>query len=214
MLTISKHRTILNEIIKDIYSDTLLGPILGFKGGTAMYILYNLPRFSVDLDFDLLDFSKKEDVFVRIGKILERYGNIKEKADKKYTLFYLMSYEKGQRSLKVEISKRNLGNRYELKNHLGTPVKVMVPQDMAANKFTALLGRKKLANRDIFDIWFMLKNHWDINLELLEKRTGLKANDYFKNCIDFLEKGLDVNIKKNLIQETIFLLKLRLIGGL
>ncbi len=35
---------------KDIYTDPMIGPILGFKGGTAVYLFYNLNRFSVDLD--------------------------------------------------------------------------------------------------------------------------------------------------------------------
>mgnify|MGYP001561686404 CR=1 FL=1 len=139
-----------------------------------------------------------------------------------------MNYEKGERNVKIEISKRSFGNKYELKNYLGIPIQVMVRQDMAANKFAALLGRRTLANRDIFDVWFMLKNRWDINFELLEERTGLKTNDYLKKCIDFLEKGLDVNIldglgelldnktkvwvKEKLVEDTMFLLNVRLQG--
>ena len=60
-LNITTHRNLLLKILKDIYSDTALGPVLGFKGGTAAYFFYDLPRFSVDLDFDLLDTGKKED---------------------------------------------------------------------------------------------------------------------------------------------------------
>ena len=54
-LDYSKHKSILLQILKDIYSDTSIAPYLGFKGGTAALLFYDLPRNSVDLDFDLLD---------------------------------------------------------------------------------------------------------------------------------------------------------------
>jgi len=58
-LNASIHKNILLQILADIYSDNTIGPFLGFKGGTAAYLFYGLDRFSVDLDFDLLD-KKKE----------------------------------------------------------------------------------------------------------------------------------------------------------
>jgi len=48
--------------------------VLGFKGGTAAMLFYGLPRFSVDLDFDLLDSDKKELVLEKISQLLPRYG--------------------------------------------------------------------------------------------------------------------------------------------
>jgi spore photoproduct lyase len=59
----SNHKTVLIRILKDIFSDPVVGPILGFKGGTAAYLFYSLNRFSVDLNFDLLDLTKKDLVF-------------------------------------------------------------------------------------------------------------------------------------------------------
>lgn len=60
MLNTSIHRNLLLQILKDIYSNITLGPKLGFKGGTAAYLCYGLGRFSVDLDFDLLDEKQKQ----------------------------------------------------------------------------------------------------------------------------------------------------------
>jgi len=34
-VNLAKHKSILVKILKDIYSDPNIGPILGFKGGTA-----------------------------------------------------------------------------------------------------------------------------------------------------------------------------------
>ena len=118
------------EILKAIYSDSLLGPILGFKGETLLYILYGLPRFSVDLDFDLLDPTKENQVLPKIEEINKKIGKVEELTNKRYTLFSLLNYEKGQRNLKIEISKRNLGSTYEVGNYLGFPLQTMVKKDI------------------------------------------------------------------------------------
>ena len=44
-LDIVTHKTMLIRILKDIYTDQDLAPLLGFKGGTAAYLFYNLGRF-------------------------------------------------------------------------------------------------------------------------------------------------------------------------
>ena len=56
----AKHKNILLQILKDIYSDATAAPYLGFKGGTAAHLFYDLNRDSVDLDFDLLDENKEK----------------------------------------------------------------------------------------------------------------------------------------------------------
>lgn len=224
MLTIEKHRTVMLGVLKAIYEDTFLGPILGLKGGTLLYILYDLPRFSVDLDFDLLDQKKEDLILERLGKILNKFGNIEQLISKEYTYFGLINYEKGQQGLKVEISKRNLGSAYEVNNYLGIAIKTMVKPDITANKLTALITRKNPANRDVFDTQFMLKNYWDINWKLVEERNNIKKDQFIKKCINLLEKWPLENvleglgelvddktkywIKENLVKDTIFYLKL------
>ena len=54
-MDINKHKFYMLQILKDIFSDADLADCLGFKGGTALMLFYGLPRFSVDLDFTLLD---------------------------------------------------------------------------------------------------------------------------------------------------------------
>lgn len=55
MLDIAKHKKLLTRILQDIYTDATVGPYLGFKAGAAAHLLYNLNRFTLDLDFDFLD---------------------------------------------------------------------------------------------------------------------------------------------------------------
>ena len=71
------HKSQLIRILKEIYSNPQIGAVMGFKGGTAAFLFYDLDRFSVDLDFDLLDASKKELVFHEVHGILEKFGRLK-----------------------------------------------------------------------------------------------------------------------------------------
>jgi predicted nucleotidyltransferase component of viral defense system len=229
MLDAATHKNILVRILKDIYTNALIGPLLGFKGGTAAYLFYNLNRFSVDLDFDLLDSSKKDQVFEQLKKILEEHGTIKESYEKRYTLFLLLSYnDKNDKShnIKVEVNRRNFGSHYEVKSYLGISMKVMIREDMAAHKMVAMLERIGNANRDIFDTYFFLKNNWPINDQIIENRTGLSMHQFLKKCIHELESMSDRGIlsglgelldakqkgwvKEQLRTETIFLLKIKL----
>ena len=67
MTDINKHKFFLVSILKDIYSDIELANSLGFKGGTAQMLFYDLPRFSVDLDFNLLTPAKSSEIY-EIGR--------------------------------------------------------------------------------------------------------------------------------------------------
>lgn len=226
MLNKNLHRQLLLQILKDIYSDIEISSALGFKGGTAAYLFYELSRFSVDLDFDLLDESKSDIIFARLEKILKEYGVIKDSFHKRFTIFFLLSYGKKEHNIKIEINKRNFGSRYEIKNYLGISIQTMVIEDMFAHKLAALLDRKNVANRDIFDIWFFLKNNFEVNEKIIKTRTGLKLKGYLNKCIKFLDKYNDkyilqgigelidekqkIWIKNKLKSEVLFLLKLRL----
>lgn len=226
MLDIARHKNILVKILKDVYTDTTLGPVLGFKGGTAAYLFYNLSRASLDLDFDMLDETKEDKAFEKIQAIAERYGTIKESRKKRFSLFLLLSYEDHTPNIKIEINRRTFGSRYEVKQYLGISMKVMMREDMFAHKLVAMHERIGTANRDIFDVWFFLKNDWPINKEIVEQRTNMPFDAFIEQCIAALEKlpsrgilsgigellddDLKAWAKENLKSETAFLLKLRL----
>lgn len=225
MIEITKHRYILLQILKDIYSDIKLCSVLGFKGGTAAYLFYELGRFSVDLDFDLLDMEEKDYVFNKIFEIIKEYGEIKEHVEKRNTLFFLLSYKNDSQNIKVEVFKRNFGSRYSINNYLGIPMLVMLKEDMFAHKLVALLEREGKTNRDIYDVWFFLKNNWEINEEIIKIRTDDNLKICLEKCMRILSKKsnrkilsgigelLDnkqkVWVKANLTNDTIFLLRLK-----
>ncbi|PIR57351.1 MAG: hypothetical protein COU72_01380 [Parcubacteria group bacterium CG10_big_fil_rev_8_21_14_0_10_41_35] len=223
------HKNILIRILKDIFTDPNVGPFLGFKGGTAAFLFYDLNRFSVDLDFDLLDATKEDQVFNRVKEILESYGTLKEAEMKRFNLFYLLSYEEkvaGAQNVKVEINRRDFGSKYEVKSYIGIPMKVMIKEDMVAHKLCAMHERIGKTNRDIFDVYFFLKDNWPVNKQIVEKRTGMTYKEFLQKNIELLEKTTDRNIlsgmgelldekqkawvKSKLRTETIFLMKLAL----
>lgn len=223
MFDINKHKFFLVKILKDIYADIELANSLGFKGGTALMFFYDLPRFSVDLDFNLVNPEKERKVYDKVRKILLEYGNIDDEAQKFYGPILVLDYGPGERKLKIEISKRDFNDRYEIKNLLGINMKVMVAEDMFAHKLCALLDRNVIINRDIFDSWFFMQHHFPINRTIIETRTNMSYSDYLQKCIEQLEamnesrllQGLgelmDNEMKKfvksKLLSETITLLK-------
>ena len=184
---------------------------------------YELPRFSVDLDFNLIQVEKQAVVYDKIRKILLKYGSIHDEAQKFYGLILVLDYGFAERKLKVEISNRAFEDRYEVKNLLGIPVKVMVAADMFAHKLCALLDRSVFTNRDVFDCWYFMSKQIPVNKSIIENRMQMPYANYLQQCIDKLEntKGksmlqglgelMDQNIKlfvrTRLRSETISLLK-------
>lgn len=196
-LNTAKHNNILTKILKDIFSDPSVAPFLGFKGGTAATMFYGLDRFSVDLDFDLIDPEKEDYIFERVKAILERYGKLKEVWKKRFNLFYILSYDNkdiNAQNVKVEINRRGFGSRYDVKSFLGISMQVMVKEDMAAHKLCAMYERITKTNRDVFDVQFFLAHDWPINKKIVEERTGMKYKEFLKKCIEIIEKIGDWDI--------------------
>lgn len=182
------------QLLKDIFSDALLSSVLAFKGGTATMFFHNLPRFSTDLDFNLLEPGKETEVYERVRKIVLKYGKIHDEAIKHYGTIIVLDYGIGERKLKIEISNRLYDNHHEIRNYLGLQMRVMVKEDMFAHKLCALLARTEITSRDVFDCWFFLKERTSINKEIVESRMEMPIEKYLDKCIasvrDISEKSL------------------------
>ncbi len=194
----------MGQILKDIYTDVSISPLLGFKGGTSAYFFYELPRFSVDLDFDLLEVTEENQklVFEKVVAILSKYGQIKDQYIKRFTVFALLSYGDEDHNIKVEINVRklveNIKESYELKEYLGISMFVAKKDYLFAGKLSALTLRTETAMRDIFDIHYFAKNHWDINAEVVKNLTGKSVKEYLPDCIAYIEKIKDSQILQGL----------------
>lgn len=198
MMDINRHKFFLVQILKDIYSDIELANWLGFKGGTSLMFFYDLPRFSVDLDFNLIVVEKLDLVYDKIREILLKYGTITDEAKKFYGPILVLDYGVDNRKLKVEISVRQFDNHYEIKNLLGINMKVLVLPDMFAHKLCALLDRNILTNRDIFDCWFFMDKQTPVNMNIIESRMEMSYAVYLQKCIDTLESMSDKGLLQGL----------------
>ncbi|GHT54256.1 hypothetical protein AGMMS49982_18640 [Bacteroidia bacterium] len=187
MLDITKHKFYMVQVLKDIYSDAELANCLCFKGGTALMFFYELPRFSVDLDFNLLTPDTSDAVYQKIRKIVLKYGKIHDEAQKFYGSIIVLDYGIAERKLKIEISNRPGNNEYDICNLLGINIKVMTLSNMFSNKLCALLDRSSVINRDIFDCWFFMSRQTPINQEIVEQRMDKSLPNYLQECIDAME---------------------------
>jgi predicted nucleotidyltransferase component of viral defense system len=185
-LDYSKHKNILLQILKDIFTDDSIAPYVGFKGGTAALMFYGLPQNSVDIDLDLLDETREEAVFTRVKEIIGHYGDITDSHIKRYNLTNVISYEKGAQQIKVEINRRQFGSKYEVKSLLGISMLVMVKEDIFAHKLMAMYERIEKTSRDIFDVNFFAKNNWPINQAIVEHRSGMSYKETLQKCIELV----------------------------
>jgi len=206
MLNKEKHQLIMGRILRDIYSDTSISSLIGFKGGTCAYFFYGLTRFSVDLDFDLFtnDETTQQIVYEKIGKMLKAYGEVKDQYIKRNTIFFLLSYGDVDHNVKVEVNVRilmpDIKEHYELKEYLGISMFAGKKDYLFASKLAALTDRRLLAMRDIYDVWFFAKNNWDINTEVLKARTGKTVKEHIADCIPVIEAVKDNEILRGLAE--------------
>jgi len=206
MLNKEKHQLIMGRILRDIYSDTSISSLIGFKGGTCAYFFYGLTRFSVDLDFDLFtnDETTQQMVYEKIGKMLKAYGEVKDQYIKRNTIFFLLSYGDVDHNVKVEVNVRilmqDIKEHYDLKEYLGISMFAGKKDYLFASKLAALTDRRLLAMRDIYDVWFFAKNNWDINTEVLKTRTSKTVKEHMADCIPVIEAVKDNEILRGLAE--------------
>ncbi len=179
MLNKEKHRQIMFNILKDIFESDL-SSVLAFKWWTCAYFLYWLERFSTDLDFDLIWIDQNLDK--KLIQILNKYWKIKE-----WQKRLILSYWKKDYNIKIDICRNiNKSNNYKILNFFGTDIRVQEKSTMFSNKLIALLERN--TNRDIYDVYFFLKNTFDINENLILERTKETKKELFLKIVKKLEK--------------------------
>ena len=183
----NKHKFYMAQILSLIFKDKDLCNVLAFKGGTSLMFFHNLNRFSTDLDFNLLDPDKLDLAYDKVRAILTRFGTIDAEAKKLYGPVLVLNYGKGERMLKVEISVRQSPNHYEVRSLAGTDIRVMVMPDMFAHKLCDM--GERLSPRDIYDVWFFLQNHTEINEEIVRIRTAKSVSEYTAWCAEHVKEA-------------------------
>ncbi|MCF6239712.1 MAG: nucleotidyl transferase AbiEii/AbiGii toxin family protein [Bacteroidales bacterium] len=163
---------ILEIIFESEYADKLC-----FLGGTCLRIVHNNSRFSEDLDFDNLDLSETDfkDISVIIEKQLSKQGyeidikNVFAGAFHCYVRFPNLLFNEGlsghkEEKILIQLDtepqyftykpEKLILNKFDVFTSINT-----TPKDiLLAQKFYALINRKRKKGRDFFDIIFLMKS--------------------------------------------------------
>lgn len=175
-----------------------------FKGGTALRILYNSPRFSEDLDFSssISDIKAIEASILSTLEEIEREGvetSIQEAKMTSGGYLAIISFiiSNSTISIQLEISLRER----KKKGEAATIASDFIPsytlmhlesEELIKEKIQALLSRKK--PRDFYDVYFLLR----ANLITVKERALLsKVLQEIKNTRISFEKELKLFLPKN-----------------
>ncbi len=218
----TKKRAILREylqckILEQIYQEKESLNIL-FIGGTSLRLLYDLDRFSEDLDFDVQNISSGcVDLLIkRICKNLVKenietslYKNVTDKKVYyelrfKHVLFPLNISKNIEEnlSIKLDFEKYWLAEKKEIKllNRYGYLVNCLtIPlEQLLVQKLHAYLSRTQTQPRDLYDITWLVSHGATLD------KTFMKKNKMDKDAVNLAkqkfekEKGMLATLKQKL----------------
>ena len=191
-------REYLQAYILRIMHDNKVFRSTAFLGGTALRFLYDLPRFSEDLDLSLTENKQYRfvDLIIKIKQELELAGyDISISYNDEKTVQYAMvkfnklMYEAGispheeqKFSIKIELDtdppegaglKTNIVNKYFPISFLSYDI-----PSLFAGKLHALLSRKYTKGRDYFDLGWYLSRWKNISPNIILLQNALKQTGW------------------------------------
>lgn len=193
--------------LSHLYAQPQAGKVY-FKGGTAIHLLFDSPRFSEDLDFstvlstaDVGQLIRKTEAEMRReipeikislwhrGKQGIRFKLIYKSADFKYPMAIRIdvSFEKPLRPAASPLPTKFPIALFPIISHLKA-------EEILAEKVRALLARAK--GRDIFDLWFLLTKNYAINQDLVAKKISRKTfmPELRRKIANFPDKTLKLDL--------------------
>lgn len=197
------------KILEIIFNNTLSNK-LSFMGGTCLRIVYGTSRFSEDLDFDNFNLTLAE--FEELSKIvknelqLEGYvieiKIVSKKAFRCYVripkLLFIndMSAFKDEKIL-IQIDTESQGFNYEPelqlinKFDIFTKIQITPKEILLSQKIWAILNRKVLKGRDLYDVTF-LYSFTKPNFEYLKLKAGIANVKQLKEALNNRLKNQDL----------------------
>jgi predicted nucleotidyltransferase component of viral defense system len=192
------HRVWLFRLLTEIVDNRILSQALIFKGGTCATMLGFLDRFSVDLDFDLVDPKNEQLVRRELHEIFENLGlSIKDESKKvpQFFLGYPVPKQNQRNTLKLDILPHPPKlNKYapQFLVEIDRMANCQTIETMFANKLVALMDRHEknttIAGRDVYDIHHFFLSGYEYNQEVITERTGLTTTDFLMKLSSFIEK--------------------------
>lgn len=197
-------RDILREYIQskilEILFESKISNKLVFIGGTALRIVYNSGRFSLDLDFDNFDLNKNE--FTQVSKTVQEKLEMEgfqvaiKTLTERHTFHYyiripeilfqnkLTTHKNEKILIKVDTEPqgfkykpgRKLLNKFDILTEIN-----VVPLDILLSmKIRAVFTRKRVQGRDFYDIAFLL-NRTKPNYDFLKEKLKIDSPKSLKN---------------------------------
>ncbi|MFO7568629.1 MAG: nucleotidyl transferase AbiEii/AbiGii toxin family protein [Smithellaceae bacterium] len=207
-------RNILREYLQykilEIIFNSRIAPKLSFLGGTALRIVHENTRFSEDLDFD--NFSLSEEDFSLLTKEiqtgLQREGynveirNVLKRAFRCYIKLPQVLFENAmsdlvQEKILIQVDTEPHDFFYKPdkvflnKFDVFTQIAVTPPDILLAQKFYALLNRKRAKGRDFYDVVFLLQKAKP-NYEYLKQKAGVPNAKALKDKVLNHLEGLNL----------------------
>lgn len=186
-------REYLQAYILRVLNDEGLFRVAAFLGGTALRFLYNLPRFSEDLDFSTVEerqinflslIKKVKDELVLSGYEVSINYNDKKTVNSAFIKFEGLMYEAGISPLKSQ--KFSIKLEIDTNPHKNAILKTQIVnkyfpisflsynnETLLAGKLHALLSRKYTKGRDFFDLGWYLSKWPDINPNIVFLNNAL-----------------------------------------
>ncbi|HSV43550.1 MAG TPA: nucleotidyl transferase AbiEii/AbiGii toxin family protein, partial [Candidatus Bathyarchaeia archaeon] len=172
------------EVLERLNSARLLDGLV-FCGGTMLRLCYELPRYSVDLDFWLADASAAQGLYADMERVLAQKYEFTDRMNKKFTLLFELRSPDYPRRLKIEVRKDPGDMRTEsaiafsTSSNVQVAVKTLALDEMMQSKVDALIDRKE--TRDAFDIEFLLRRGIPLEIDQARlKKLSAVVNGFTK----------------------------------
>lgn len=198
---------ILEIIYESEYADALI-----FFGGTCLRIIHGNNRFSEDLDFDNRRLSENDfsNIAALVKKGLEQEGYETEvntaykEAFHCYVRFPGLLFEEGltgHKEQKILIQLDTEAQNYEYipekpllnKFDIFTEIFTTPLPTLLAQKFYAILNKKRNKGRDFYDITFMLGMQTEPDWKYLEQKISISNKHVLKKAVLEHCQKIDMN---------------------
>ncbi len=196
-------REYLQVIILEIIFKSEWGKKLSFLGGTCLRLVHDNQRFSEDLDFDFFELSVAD--FESLGKHLtdqlQQHGysvelkTVHKGAYHCYVRFPGLLFDEAlsghfEEKVLVQLDAESHGFEYTsdqpILNKFDALIQINTtpPSVLLAQKFYAVLSKKRNKGRDFYDIVFLLGRSFLPDYECLKLKTGLSDWKLLLDAID------------------------------
>ena len=176
------------EVVQAV-AKSVAGSHLAFKGGTALKLFYDLPRYSEDIDYDFLGkISPLKMMDILKSLVAKKKWEVTDTAVKYNTILLELRFAGPERNfrVKIEISTREKELKTTIQSLRGVPVLTLEPSFLMTEKLITFIERQ--AGRDIIDAWFILNNAYPLDETMLVGNFGGRTK-FFSTLLNVIQEA-------------------------